>query len=106
MNQEFTPEEMAYINQIKAINDSINTKTKLKDSLFYFNPNIVSEEEMKLLGFNSLQRKSLIGYRNKVGKIISNDDLLKIYGVDTIFINKYSQFICFDQSEINELILV
>ncbi len=100
LDQEFSSEEMEFLNKINAINQIAESNRELehKDSLFVFNPNEVTKEEMILLGLNSYQIKSLIGYRTKVDEITCLDDLKKVYGVDSFFIEKYSKYLKFDKT--------
>ncbi len=104
LNQNITVEERDFLDKVKAINDSIaqNNEITHKDSLFLFNPNHVTESEMELLGFSPYQIKSFKGYRSKVGKIKSILDVQKVYGVDSVFLKKYTPFIQFDK----EILLV
>ncbi len=104
LDQSFTKEELDFINNIKAINDSLvaNQNNRHLDSLFLFNPNEVTESEMMSLGFSSYQIKSILGYRTKVGKIKSIVDLQKVYGIDSLFLKRYSQFIQFDNEVVSE----
>lgn len=49
--------------------------------MFYFDPNIASEEEFAKLGFSQKAIKSIINFRNKKGKFYKKEDLKKIYNV-------------------------
>jgi DNA uptake protein ComE-like DNA-binding protein len=49
---------------------------------FYFDPNAVTEDELRRLGFNDSQRKNLLAYRDKGGKFNRKEDILRIFGVD------------------------
>ncbi|MCF6357842.1 MAG: helix-hairpin-helix domain-containing protein, partial [Draconibacterium sp.] len=48
-----------------------------------FDPNNADFAELKKFGFNNYQANKLINYRTKGGVFYRDDDLLKIYGVDT-----------------------
>lgn len=52
--------------------------------VFEFDPNTVSDEELKQLGFNTFQRKNLLSYRSRGGKFRRKTDILKVYGVDSL----------------------
>ncbi len=54
-------------------------KSGVSDTIFQFNPNTVSLEEMILLGFDSVISKRITKYRDKDGKFSVKRDLLKIY---------------------------
>jgi len=53
--------------------------TAIKDSLFPFNPNTISFEQMILLGFDTLIARRIAKYRNNKGRFLIKKDLLKIY---------------------------
>lgn len=60
-------------------------------SLFAFNPNTASKEELIRLGFSPYVASRLENYRNKGGKFIIKSDLLKLYGMDTaLYSNLYT----------------
>lgn len=96
-------EDTVKLNQIVATwkwNDSSSstnysrqlTSTKSK-SLFTFNPNQATEEQLIQLGFTQFQITSLLNYRAKGGKLIVKSDLLRVYGVDTSFYQRLLPFI-------------
>lgn len=62
-----------------------NEATRSRNILFDFDPNKISRDSMKILGFNALAATSLVRYREKGGRIRKTEDLLRIYGVDTPF---------------------
>jgi len=93
-------EQACLIENVRTINDSI--KIDRKDSLFSFDPNSISENEMKLLGFTSYQIKSLIGYRQKVGRFNEIGDLLSVYGFDTISVLRIKDFVKIKDSTIKD----
>ncbi len=53
--------------------------TVVKDTLFPFNPNTISFDQMILLGFDSILAKRISKYRNNKGQFLIKKDLLKIY---------------------------
>jgi DNA uptake protein ComE-like DNA-binding protein len=65
-------------------------------NFFGFDPNTVTMEELKSLGFSSFQIKNLMAYRNKGGKFIQRTDLMKIYGIDSSFYKAISSCIRID----------
>ncbi len=97
LKPDITEDQQQFLNQVDELNHALKEKNIRKDSLFSFNPNTVSRQEMVLLGFNSFQIKSLMGYRSKVGKLYSLEDLQNVYGVDSSFVNKYSAYIFFEK---------
>ncbi|MAT56053.1 MAG: hypothetical protein CMN32_16395 [Saprospirales bacterium] len=50
-------------------------------TLFYFDPNLSSLEELRRLGLKERVANTIINYRNKGGKFRRKEDLKKIYGL-------------------------
>lgn len=50
-----------------------------KDSLFFFDPNTVTEYEMQVLGFSEKLIKNIINYRQAGGKFYNAESLKKLY---------------------------
>lgn len=69
----------------------ISAKTKRVEG--HFDPNQVEPERLADFGFSKFQSENLIRYRNKGGVFHKNEDLLKIYGVDSQFYNKIKSHI-------------
>lgn len=69
-----------YNRQERKSNERENIVTSNKK--FHFDPNTVTEEEMKLLGFSVFQRNNILKYRSKGGVFHKKEDLKKIYGID------------------------
>jgi competence protein ComEA len=57
-------------------------------SLFAFNPNKISVEDLRKLGLSEILSTRIANYRQKGGQFRVKSDLLKIYGFDSTF---YSQ---------------
>jgi DNA uptake protein ComE-like DNA-binding protein len=51
----------------------------VKDTIFFFDPNIVSFDEMIMLQMDTLIAKRIVKYRNKNGRFYQKADLKKIY---------------------------
>ncbi len=69
----------------------------------YFDPNIVTKEELEKLGFLSWQAENIIKYREKGGHFFKVDDIEKIYGLDEEFIKKIKPWIQIEeQNNTNE----
>ena len=65
--------------------------SSLKQDLFLFNPNNVSEKDMKRLGFSENLTTRITNYRQKGGQFRVKRDLMKIYGMDsTLYQQLYS----------------
>ncbi len=95
VNSKLSFSDEEFVVRVQELNEELKSLNadQSKDSFFVFNPNIVSAEELKLLGFSNYQAKSLIGYRNKIGLFNSKDDLLRVYGIDSVFFVKYVNYI-------------
>lgn len=63
-----------------------------------FNPNLVTEEELKLLGFNARSSEALLRYRNEGGVYYKKEDLRYLAGMSPVFYEKISPFIIVDTS--------
>jgi DNA uptake protein ComE-like DNA-binding protein len=68
-----------YEKNLKHTRSEKQQVTAILDSLFPFNPNTVSFEQMILLGFDSIIARRISKYRNNKGQFIIKKDLLKIY---------------------------
>ncbi len=90
--EELSSEQRCFIERVKYIDDSLSNIKKI-DTLFVFDPNLISEDNMMKLGLSSLQRKALIGYRNKIGRIDNVSELYKVYGFDSLAINRIKDYV-------------
>ena len=76
------------------------------DSLFFFDPNHVSDTALRQLGFSSALSKRLVAYREKGGVFRSQKDLLKIYGMDSALFMRVSSFVIFrDKRRVDEKVV-
>src|SRR5688572_22709392 len=64
-----------------------------KTSLFVFNPNYSSPEELQSLGFSKNLSTRIAHYRQKGGKFRVKSDLLKLYGMDSTFYHQLYAYI-------------
>jgi competence protein ComEA len=62
-------------------------------TLFTFNPNVISQDSLELLGFPKTVAKILINYRSKGGKFYKKEDVKKIYGVTDQLMDDIYSFI-------------
>jgi DNA uptake protein ComE-like DNA-binding protein len=67
--------------------------------LFKFDPNVVSEDELSILGFNSFQKNNLLRFRKSGGRFLNKTDLLKIYGVDSAFYDQMKDFLLLEEKQ-------
>lgn len=61
--------------------------------LFHFDPNTVSSQQLKLLGFSTRTRQALLKYREKGGFFRSVDDLEFLHGMTPEFLEKISEYV-------------
>jgi competence protein ComEA len=85
----------------------INVKSKESPATrFNFDPNFVSLEEMQKLGFPVFAAKNLISYRENGGVFHSNEDLKRIYGVDSELYSIIKPLIIISEGKANNKILI
>jgi DNA uptake protein ComE-like DNA-binding protein len=79
---------------IPEISEAIpDQKVKLKPTFRVFDPNKASKDELLNTGFNQFQASNLVKYRESGGIFFQPEDLLKIYGIDSMFYNSIKSFI-------------
>ncbi|MBN2806974.1 MAG: helix-hairpin-helix domain-containing protein [Prolixibacteraceae bacterium] len=61
--------------------------------LFPFNPNLLPFDSLLMLGIPERTARTLVKYREKGGKFYQQDDLLKIYGFDSVLFQKLQPFV-------------
>lgn len=61
---------------------SKNKSWNKPEKLFNFDPNSISQKDLKLLGFSKNQIETLTNFRKKGGRFFDKKDLLKIYGIE------------------------
>lgn len=71
-----------------------------KKSLFAFNPNTATKEELLSLGFTTSLASRLLNYRSKGGVFRKETDLLKLYGMDSMLYSQLAPFIQLPSGEI------
>ncbi len=69
----------------------INTEKTIE--YFEFDPNTCSERTLSRLGFSSFQIQNLKKYISQGGCLYKKEDLLKIYGVDSVLYSKLEKWI-------------
>lgn len=82
-------------NSSKAIVVSVPTIISLQP----FDPNEISPEDMKRLGFIEHLSKRIAGYREKGGVFRVKRDLMKIYGMDSTFYNQLYPYILLPETD-------
>ena len=81
----FTAIENYIVIAEKTDSVSLNIISPDKPITGIFDPNIADYNQLIEFGFNRFQAQNLIEYRKKAGVFNSRTDLLKIYGIDSIF---------------------
>jgi DNA uptake protein ComE-like DNA-binding protein len=74
----------------------------IPDSLFYFDPNTITESQLKKLGLSVKQRSTFMNYRNAGGEFHISTDLLKIYGIKEEQFNILEPYIFIAKKDKNE----
>ena len=69
------------------------------DSLYNFNPNTVTAEELNAFGLDERTAERVIKYKAKGGQFLYPRDLLKIYGMDSVWFNKIEPFILIENKK-------
>lgn len=88
MNDSIFSELEKYIKIPVEIKTEKNTKIPEAVPLSgFFDPNLADLDTLTKFGFNKFQSANLINYRNKGGVFYNKADLLKIYGIDSLFFN-------------------
>lgn len=101
-----TPEEEAfYFAQLTVNNFTSNdtskqplTASSFQDSLFFFNPNTISEQAMKTLGFSEKLIRNILNYRNAGGTFNSKESLKKLYLMNDSIYQKIEPYILLNTS--------
>ncbi|MEX2233913.1 MAG: helix-hairpin-helix domain-containing protein [Cyclobacteriaceae bacterium] len=62
-------------------------------SVFTFDPNTASEEELRRLGFSEISARRIAAYRHKGGVFRIKSDLMKIYGLDSTLYKQLYNYI-------------
>lgn len=91
-DHDYSEYEKAIIEAGEAANNNNNHH----HSLFAFNPNTVTLEELDSLSLPDYVKRNLVSYRTAGGKITSADDFRKIYGMNDSIFNAVKDFILID----------
>ncbi len=107
--QEITNEATLKIEKDSNISSSSNQLPNLqiisKDSstLFPFDPNTISTDQAKTLGFSAKAANVLDNFRKKGGKFKTKEDLKKVYGVSEKLYSKLEAYIIIESDKKTEL---
>jgi competence protein ComEA len=72
-------------------------ETNKKDSLFYFDPNKVTEGQAIKLGWSEKAAHTFMNYRNKGGKFYKTEDLQKLYGMTDFLYAKVKPYVLIEK---------
>lgn len=79
--------------------DSVEKSDKQAVTLFPFDPNTVSVDQLQQLGFSPFMARRIHSYRAAGGKFSRPNDLLKIYGIDTGLFQAVAPYIVIETTE-------
>jgi DNA uptake protein ComE-like DNA-binding protein len=82
-----------YEEGLKKIPDPAPGIAAFPDTIYPFDPNTISYDEMILFGFDTVISRRITKYRNKNGRFIVKRDLLKIYDFPESFYNDLEDYI-------------
>ena len=74
---------------------------KHKPELFFFNPNIVTGDELVRLGFSEKQSDVILNYRSKGGRFRRKSDFKKMYVVTDSVFNRLENYISIPKTDLN-----
>lgn len=69
-----------------------------QDSAKFFDPNLICVEDMVNMGFSQKLASTIDNYRKKGGKFRRTDDLLKIYGFDSLFFDQIKFYVAIERT--------
>lgn len=64
-----------------------------KKSNFKFDPNSLSKDSLMMLGISAYAASNMLKYREKGGRFSNPNQLRKIYGMDSLFVNELLPFV-------------
>ncbi|MEM7550203.1 MAG: helix-hairpin-helix domain-containing protein [Bacteroidota bacterium] len=89
-----------FINEIEQSIQPIDAK-KSEIKLFVWDPNKISQADMAKLGIRKKVSETLINYRNSGGQFYKKEDLLKLYGLDSVTYLRIAPYVFIDNSLVN-----
>ncbi|MCB9290012.1 MAG: helix-hairpin-helix domain-containing protein [Lewinellaceae bacterium] len=75
-SEQYREEALAFFETLRAAEDPV---AREEGELFYFDPNTISEDSLRLLGLSPKTAATIIKYREKVRQFYRAEDLQKIY---------------------------
>ena len=92
---DFSNTKFPKLNSGTLITDS----TSESNSLFVFNPNTVTKEQLVKLGFKEKTANTFINYRNKGAHFNKKEDVKKVYGISDELYSKLEAYILIDSEK-------
>ncbi|GAB4255989.1 MAG: helix-hairpin-helix domain-containing protein [Vicingaceae bacterium] len=92
----FKPDYTDFEKQIKSFEAALKEKNnppKNQSTLFLFNPNHTKDHQWEQLGLKPNTIKTIKNYLQKVDTFSIKSDLLKVYGIDSIWFKKVYNYI-------------
>ncbi len=83
----------------KRNNFKTNNKKTGKDSLFVFDPNTITVENLQKLGLSEKQAKTIDNYRKKGGRFKHKEDFRKIYTISNSLHDKLEPYVFIDNGK-------
>lgn len=75
----------------------------INSTLFDFDPNVISSDEISKLGVSNKVKKAWINYRIKGGKFYRKEDLKIIYGLDSVTYKRLESYIMIEKEHIQRI---
>jgi DNA uptake protein ComE-like DNA-binding protein len=99
-NKEIEKEIQAFCSSLKKKQKHFQAYEK-KDSLFYFDPNTLTDSDWEKLGFNTGQIKSIRKYLFRGGRFATKEDLKKMYVISDRQYERIKSYIKIEPVQIN-----
>ncbi len=81
----FPAQKKRFVEKNKNRSNQAKKTVKRKKHVFDFDPNLLSEDSLRLLGFSKYVTNNIVKYRASGGRFKHADDLQKVYGLDSVF---------------------
>ncbi len=89
----------AYFRElVKKFDERQSNEVDAGKSLFYFDPNTISKEELDSLNLPEFVKRNILNYRKAGGKFKQSEDVRKIYGVNDSLYSEIKDYIRIHQT--------
>lgn len=82
---------------------SIEKPVRETSNWFFFDPNLLSDNQLKKLPFSSFYTNNLLKYRQKGGRFYGLEDLKKIYGFESDWLSDLQHYARFTKTKATEV---